>query len=913
MRRGVGIGGALCIAAVVAFFVLHRHRASNTDATFGRAGSADTTTSSSRNSRKLATQPVGRRIAGVVIGEDDRPIAGAHVQLASKEPGPRAPMIVTTADGAFDFGLKPPREYVVFADAAKLTGAVHELDLVDPNVQAERLRIVLHACDTTIHGVVRDTVGGTVTGALVSRTASAFQSATGAISDATGAYELCIPTGGADLRVSADGYATVRARVSAFGRTLRDFVLAPGATVTGKVVRASDKTPVESATVELREDDGSVDLVGTSNADGTFTIDGALPGRHVAVAYVGNLVTLDPPEVAIEIGAPNEVTCEVSATPSVSGRLVLASDEKVGVPGVEVYLGAMTGGSDDWRAMKSASDGTFLFEGVRPGDYMAMVHSASQSSAPPVHVASADVSGLVLTTEAPSSVSGRVLYEGKPVEGADVRARSGKAVTEATTDSEGKFAFEGLLGEDVQLYAQSDRLGAFTNGPTVPLAKGEKKIVDVTLDLAASVAGIVIDQNNQPVPGVFVRFSLLHGSDFGQATTADDGSFAARAMSGGGQYVYEVTEHAESQIVLFPVEGKRFPPVTVENGHSHVIGLRVKIKRERLTIRGRVVDATAAGVPDATVRAVVGGKGGSEYAPAIATTDQSGAYVLRDLSRGPFTLSASASRGESDEISVEAGATNATLTLKQLGNIDLTLDGFTDLITVVATPREHAGVYPGTRTGNIIHYRNVFPGPYTLEVYTQGDNWEDNSVVVTAGDTVAVTLHPRALGHVDGVLVDAVTKQPISDARCAAGTGSWKPVQTDSGGAFHLPTVVAGESVVSCWRVGYDVTNETVTVLANQAIHVDLAASPSAANNAKNIHSGISFENQLGDVMVSAVAPNSPGARAGVLVGDVVTKMDGEIVDDAGLAWAVVDGTTGPITLEIERGDKTLTLTVVRE
>src|SRR5262249_54089030 len=141
-----------------------------------------------------------------------------------------------------------------------------------------------------------------------------------------------------------------------------------------------------------------------------------------------------------------------------------------------------------------------------------------------------------IEADAGATVSGRITYRGKPVEGADVHTTTSRA----TSDPDGKYTLSRVEAGEVQIYAQSNRLGAFTPGPSIVIADGEHKTVDITLDLSASIAGIVVDQNDQPVAGVTLSFSLLHGRDFATATTADDGSFIARAMSGGGDYIYAV-------------------------------------------------------------------------------------------------------------------------------------------------------------------------------------------------------------------------------------------------------------------------------------------------------------------------------------------------------------------------------------
>ncbi|HEY4058471.1 MAG TPA: PDZ domain-containing protein, partial [Kofleriaceae bacterium] len=65
------------------------------------------------------------------------------------------------------------------------------------------------------------------------------------------------------------------------------------------------------------------------------------------------------------------------------------------------------------------------------------------------------------------------------------------------------------------------------------------------------------------------------------------------------------------------------------------------------------------------------------------------------------------------------------------------------------------------------------------------------------------------------------------------------------------------------------------------------------------------------DIVVSAVEPNSPGARAGLQVGDVLTKVDGGDPIDASYIQYEVLRSGQNVTMEVERGDKTLTLTIV--
>ena len=66
------------------------------------------------------------------------------------------------------------------------------------------------------------------------------------------------------------------------------------------------------------------------------------------------------------------------------------------------------------------------------------------------------------------------------------------------------------------------------------------------MNLASSLSATVVDPTRAPESGAHLRFSLVQGQDDGEATTDDDGTFKATAMSGGGDYMFEVRAMATS-------------------------------------------------------------------------------------------------------------------------------------------------------------------------------------------------------------------------------------------------------------------------------------------------------------------------------------------------------------------------------
>jgi hypothetical protein len=870
----------------------------------------------------------GRRIAGLVLAEDGTPVRGANVRLASALTisGLSAePSAITDATGGFDFGAQPAAVYFVVAELPRLTGALQRLDLRDSTASPppDQLRLVLHACDASIHGTIRDTAGGVVPGALVARGEGALTTNAGAEADDNGTYELCVPAGGAGVMVKADGYAAISDRVNVFGRTRRDFAMSPGTSVVGRVVRADDRSAIAGAIIELRPADprnqGAL-LSASSDAEGRFHFDGVAPGRHEITVRAARLATTSPVGVIAEIGQPpEEVVCELAETLTVSGK-VTETASGTPVAGLTVRLMSPAELRQGLHAI-SQPDGSFVIDHVFPGEYLAGVERYRDDKPPTkVKVEGTDVSGVVLEVERRATISGHVLHGGKPVHGARVRAGT---ISWTESDHDGRYTLRGLTAGTYRVYAESHRVGAFTSGPSVTVAQAEQKTgIDVELELSGSIAGIVVDQNDAPVGGVFLSFSLLRGRDFGSATTADDGSFSARSLSGGGEYVYEVRQRDGSPLSYPPTTGKRHPPIAVLDGQTHVTGMRIKIRLERFSIAGRITDAAGKPVSDATVRAVPAEAGW--YRMPTATSDEAGAFTIRDLPAGTYSVQASAARGDAREEHVAVGRTDVALRLVELGGIDGTLQGFATTPDVIAyRVDDRGGRHRAVVTGSTFQLRNLAAGEYRLAA-TSASESSYVRVVVPPGTTKQVTLTKQQAGIIVGTVVDEKTRAPVAGLYCGSylrggDAGSLYENRssyaiTDANGAFRIERAFVGINGVTCNGPAANALGEA-EVTAGQVTRVELATSMRTAP--RRGHAGLTLEDQLGEVMVKSVEPGGPAARAGIAVGDVLLKIGDRAVDRWGseqslyaIEYRSIDT---PTKLTLERGDHQLTVLLTVE
>jgi len=95
------------------------------------------------------------------------PVAGAKVGLvnALTNAGILAmPIAVTDASGRFDLGPQLATTYMISASAPRATEAMLALNLADPSVLFDDLTLVVHSCDASVHGTLRDLAGGEVRG-----------------------------------------------------------------------------------------------------------------------------------------------------------------------------------------------------------------------------------------------------------------------------------------------------------------------------------------------------------------------------------------------------------------------------------------------------------------------------------------------------------------------------------------------------------------------------------------------------------------------------------------------------------------------------------------------------------------------------------------------------------------------------
>jgi len=885
--------GLVVIAAALLAVWWWRH-STRAPARTATAGSAE-----HAGAARVAAQPAnaaGRRIAGVVT-LDGKPI-DATVRLVGLAGQQRT---TTDASGHFAFDRVPPAEYTVIAERPDTAGAWRTIDAAG----TEDIVLVLHACDATIEGIVHD-ASGPIAHATVAESTDQVTAGPAVDSADDGRYRLCVTPGDSGLIVRADGYAEAAMQLVVSGHTHRDIELVPEALISGRVVRAQDHAPIAGATVQASPESWENNTRirrAVSDAQGSFRITGESSGRFVLTATADHY-TCAPTSVIAEVTAPAEgAVVEMHAAASVRG---VVREAGAPVAGVEVSLEPKHWYASSAGALASTThaDGSFDVEGVVPGDYRVSLSRGTLTHDVSVAVARDDVDGVAVDVEPGATITGRVMFRGVPVDGASVQTKQ----SAATTDAAGRFTLDDVKPGTFHLYAESKRVGAFTPGPEVTVAAHEHKTgIEIELDRTASIAGTVVDQDGAPVGGVLVNLSLVHGQDWGTASTADDGTFTVVALAGGGNYVYEVRPN-DGTLALYPLaDRKRAVSIAVRDGSTHVTGVKIRVRVDRLAISGHVTNA--AGDPLADVRviaappneiAILAAQGASS-----AVTDASGAFTLRNLQSGSFNVIARSPRG-SQSMLVAAGRSDVQLVIPEPATIEAIVDGFHESPPVVLVSLEAGGMYRPSTTGTHQVFRDLPPGKYrAMAAGPDGDAHAD--VSVAAGAHASVTLRRVGRGSVIGTFV-SIAGTAIPNVRCMDDQAPLNTVTTDAAGSFRIDGLPAGQGAV--WCRGGDFA--TVTVPADGVATVKIVET--APDTRPKHPAGLTVEEQVGGSIVTAVAPGSPADKAGMRVDDLIVELEGMPVTTFGHYLPDLLGDVPPgdgMTLTYERGDDRLTAHLV--
>jgi protocatechuate 3,4-dioxygenase beta subunit len=804
----------------------------------------------------------GAMLAGRVVDEDGRPVAGAGVSLLSSSESPIdaavrlrsgvASRLRTRPDGSFTATRLPPGENqrLSVQHPEFERGTVGGISLVAGGTRSGVVVTIRRGVVLT--GRVSDPDGNPIAGAEVSAGRSfAVRSSSGgsltrvraemmeaprtARSGDDGAFELRgLAPGDVAVVVRAPGRATETVDPVHLVRGARpdpvEIVLGPGATISGRIVRRTGEGAsgyFVLARNPRKPSDGPGSTSATPEADGTFRIEGLRAGETYDLQLFGGGAGFGPgPRKAGILAPAADVEWVVEGTGRIEGSAV---DGKTGQPlgTFEVSYQAdrpgmggvfrvgrggsrFTGGAGEAQLVESP-DGRFALEEVPAGKWQVVVTAKGYQvgRAAAIVVEESTTTDGVEVRVAPGSVLRGVVkdarsHRGIPDARVRVRGETGSAGSSQGsgglfTDVEGRFEAEGLAPGKVTVTAEHADYTARTESAV--LAEGGSS-VEIALSRGSALGGVVLSETRQPVAGASVS---LEGGGGGDETTTDGaGRFRFDHLSP-ARYTLRanVTGQSSEPAEAVVVEGEPVPDVTL-------------VLSGGATLRGSV-----SGLPETLRGAVNVSANGPRDFWATVRTGPDGRFEFSGVPAGQISVRASAGdfssgtmRSANASVTVAEGQTEAEVEVVFEG--DGALSG---RVTRGGKPVADARIVAGAaRTGRSASGRTDETGAYRIEGLTPGEYevWVQADAYGRAGNvsrTVSVDGEARLdvelpVASLFGIVVDASTKQPLAEVRVAAaleGGAESRPgaATSDSNGRFFVEELEEASYALTFRRSGY--------------------------------------------------------------------------------------------------------------
>lgn len=528
---------------------------------------------------------------------------------------------------------------------------------------------------------------------------------------------------------------------------------------------------------------------------------------------------------------------------------------------------------DDGRApyrTTARDDGTFLFEAVNPGTYLALSGDGrSLRGGADVVVRADDVVGVRVTQLATPRVRGMVRPAGParvwlaaPSERA---AFVGAEVV--TTDADGRF--ELLAAADGELRVVARGQGGGVGEAAITVGADDLDGVIVELAAGAVIAGHVRDARGNGVGGLTVvaipvaasRLVVLGAGGLANHPQAATDAAGAFVLEGLVPARYELRALHDGRPLRSPTGEVVVGDVTAAPGRTDGVELRVAAPVGEL--RGVVVDGDGVAMPDAWVRVVPDlgalvrafNEGRLTYEPppgqparsssalsydeasladvsAAVLTDADGRFVLRGLRREPMELVAQARRGALRGRASATPDADVRVVVAGVGSVRgvVTLDG-------APVPRADLVVAgPTTQRQTLDDAAGAFaceglePGSYTFTARTP-EGVASATVTVPAAGQATVRLELRRFSRIIGQVRTATGAPPpagtpvMVNLQLPNGSVTWgiegPPPRTDETGRFEA-TVKVGTVIVFVQLGEDDVSSAPIEVAPAATVEVGL-------------------------------------------------------------------------------------------
>lgn len=597
-------------------------------------------------------------LAGTVRDTEGNPVAGVKVDANGEDFFGDGASAISGEDGRYRIDRLGPGRYKPEARTDGAEGMAKESVRLGIGESLDPVDIVVHPA-ALVRATVKVEGGGTcVEGSLLLTDSEAQTRSGGTVKDGTVEVQAVRP-GHYQVDVRCDGYASAEEypALDVGEESVTDLVyeVHPGKSVRGVLVDA-EGNGIGDGSVYARQDgpNGMSRAQDRPDASGRFELEGLVPGTYKVNAWAeDHPQPVEPITVVVpETGEAEELRIQLDAPGEIRGTVKDA--EGNAMKGVTVAARGPL-----WQGASVLDDGTFVIEGLRPGDYRVSAQGAwwgdklrkpgasdDDVDGEPVTVVAGEVAEVQLVVETrKGKIEGTVVDEaGGPLADAYIsvtresdsaivaegrakqQSRWGWGRDAIVSDVDGRFVADDLAEGTYTIRAYRKGGGeGFVEGAAV----GES--VQIRIEVEGSVSGIVtLAEGGAPERFHVTLRDAKTGFDRGEPFAHTDGAWALHEMPAG---TYEVIVSASEGTA--ELEG-----VVLEAGEERE-GIALTLEG-RTTIRGRVV-ALDTGEPIEGLTVSAWRPGGSrtfsfgeKHGKQVTAAD--GTYELSNAPSGKITL-----------------------------------------------------------------------------------------------------------------------------------------------------------------------------------------------------------------------------------------------------------------------------------
>ena len=347
-----------------------------------------------------------------------------------------------------------------------------------------------------------------------------------AVTDADGRFRITrLAPGRYKARATATGrYGEAEESVLlGLGQTRDSLVVEvhPAFVVGGAITVADSDEPCPTGSVRMTAKDSDREASGSTEGDGAVTMKAVLPGTYrVDVFCKGWLPRASYPDIEVTDGDVTGLSWQVDKGAEIAGRVV----DQDGQPVVDAWIRARGSSGDprgqrSWAFERSEDDGRFSLTGLLAGKYDLEVQAEGHPEAKEpteVDLSQQPRAEVELKVETGGTIVGTVRDEtGAPVTGVEVSAQGERWFSGATyVKDDGTFEILGVRAGKVRVVASrswTERLRApgqsddDAPGAPVTVVVGQKVSVDLVVESqSGEISGRILDQEGNPVSDGYV-------------------------------------------------------------------------------------------------------------------------------------------------------------------------------------------------------------------------------------------------------------------------------------------------------------------------------------------------------------------------------------------------------------------------